>query len=72
MSIDMILDMAESQTQGIKNLVTRQNEAYTELQKSLAEFILQTDKLKGVTYDSAKKILCSSNRTISKRMYTTK
>ena len=55
MSIDMILDMAESQTQGIKNLVTKQNEAYTELQKSLAEFILQTDKLKGVTYDSAKK-----------------
>ena len=55
MSIDMILDMAESQTQDIKNLVTRQNEAYTELQKSLAEFILQTDKLKGVTYDSAKK-----------------
>ena len=51
----MILDMAESQTQGIKNLVTKQNEAYTELQKSLAEFILQTDKLKGVTYDSAKK-----------------
>lgn len=34
MSIDMILDMAESQTQSIKNLVTRQNEAYTELQKS--------------------------------------
>ena len=55
MSIDMILGMAESQTQGIKNLVTKQNEAYTELQKSLAEFILQTDKLKGVTYDSAKK-----------------
>ena len=55
MSIDMILDMTESQTQGIKNLVTKQNEAYTELQKSLAEFILQTDKLKGVTYDSAKK-----------------
>ena len=55
MSIDMILDMAESQTQAIKNLVTKQNEAYTELQKSLAEFILQTDKLKGVTYDSAKK-----------------
>ena len=54
MSIDMILGMAESQTQGIKNLVTKQNEAYTELQKSLAEFILQTDKLKGVTYDSAK------------------
>lgn len=55
MSIDMILGMAESQTQDIKNLVTKQNEAYTELQKSLAEFILQTDKLKGVTYDSAKK-----------------
>ena len=55
MSIDMILGMAESQTQGIKNLITKQNEAYTELQKSLAEFILQTDKLKGVTYDSAKK-----------------
>ena len=55
MSIDMILGMAESQTQGIKNLVTKQNEAYTELQKSLTEFILQTDKLKGVTYDSAKK-----------------
>ena len=55
MSIDMILGMAESQTQGIKNLATKQNEAYTELQKSLAEFILQTDKLKGVTYDSAKK-----------------
>ena len=55
MSIDMILGMAESQTQGIKNLVTKQNEAYTELQKSLSEFILQTDKLKGVTYDSAKK-----------------
>ena len=55
MSIDMILGMAESQTQSIKNLVTKQNEAYTELQKSLAEFILQTDKLKGVTYDSAKK-----------------
>ena len=55
MSIDMILGMAESQTQGIKNLVTKQNEAYTELQKSLAEFILQTGKLKGVTYDSAKK-----------------
>ena len=54
MSIDMILGMAESQTQDIKNLVTKQNEAYTELQKSLAEFILQTDKLKGVTYDSAK------------------
>ena len=55
MSIDMILGMAESQTQDIKNLVTKQNEAYTELQKSLSEFILQTDKLKGVTYDSAKK-----------------
>ena len=55
MSIDMILGMAENQTQDIKNLVTKQNEAYTELQKSLAEFILQTDKLKGVTYDSAKK-----------------
>ena len=55
MSIDMILGMAESQTQSIKNLVTKQNEAYTELQKSLAEFILQTDKLNGVTYDSAKK-----------------
>ena len=55
MSIDMILGMAESQTQDIKNLVTKQNEAYTELQKSLTEFILQTDKLKGVTYDSAKK-----------------
>ena len=25
MSIDMILGMAESQTQGIKNLVTKQN-----------------------------------------------
>lgn len=33
MSIDMILGMAESQTQDIKNLVTKQNEAYTELQK---------------------------------------
>ena len=55
MSIDMILGMAESQTQGIKNLITKQNEAKTELKKSLAEFILQTDKLKGVTYDSAKK-----------------
>ena len=55
MSIDMILGMAESQIQSIKNLVTKQNEAYTELQKSLAEFILQTGKLKGVTYDSAKK-----------------
>ncbi|MGX7112160.1 hypothetical protein [Gemella cuniculi] len=54
MSINMILDLAEAQTHSIKNLVTKQNEAYTELQKNLAEFIFQTDKLRGVTYDSAK------------------
>ena len=34
MIIDMILGMAESQTQSIKNLITKQNEAYTELQKA--------------------------------------
>lgn len=59
MSIDMILGSAQSQTNSIKSLTTKQIASYEEIERALSNFVLQTNSLKGVTYDSAK-AYCSS------------
>ncbi|PMC51854.1 hypothetical protein [Gemella sanguinis] len=59
MSIDMILGSARSQTNSIKSLTTKQIASYEEIERALSNFVLQTNSLKGVTYDSAK-AYCSS------------
>ena len=59
MSIDMILGAARSQTNSIKSLTTKQIASYEEIERALSNFVLQTNSLKGVTYDSAK-AYCSS------------
>ena len=59
MSIDMILGSAQSQTNSIKSLTTKQIASYEEIERALFNFITQTNSLKGVTYDSAK-AYCSS------------
>ena len=59
MSIDMILGSARSQTDSIKSLTTKQIASYEEIERALSNFVLQTNSLKGVTYDSAK-AYCSS------------
>ena len=59
MSIDMILGSAQSQTNSIKSLTTKQIASYEEIERALFNFVTQTHNLKGVTYDSAK-AYCSS------------
>lgn len=59
MSIDMILGSAQSQTNSIKSLTTKQIASYEEIERALTNFVTQTHNLKGVTYDSAK-AYCSS------------
>ena len=59
MSIDMILGSAQSQTNSIKSLTTKQIASYEEIERALTNFMTQTHNLKGVTYDSAK-AYCSS------------
>ena len=59
MSIDMILGSAQSQTNSIKSLTTKQIASYEEIERALTNFVTQTNNLKGVTYDSAK-AYCSS------------
>ena len=59
MSIDMILGSAKRQTNSIKSLTTKQIASYEEIERALSNFVLQTNSLKGVTYDSAK-VYCSS------------
>lgn len=59
MSIDMILGSARSQTNSIKSLTTKQIASYEEIERALSNFVLQTNSLKGVTYDSVK-AYCSS------------
>ena len=54
MSINMILDSAQSQTNSIKNLTTSQIGSYQQIQQALSNFMFQTNSLQGVAYDSAK------------------
>ena len=54
MSINMILDSAQSQTNSRKNLTTSQIGSYQQIQQALSNFMFQTNSLQGVAYDSAK------------------
>ena len=54
MSINMILDSAQSQTNSIKNLTTSQIGSYQQIQQALSNFMFQTNSLQGAAYDSAK------------------
>lgn len=54
MSINMILDSAQSQTNSIKNLTTNQIASYQQIQQALSNFMFQTNSLQGAAYDSAK------------------
>ncbi|MFC3932831.1 DUF3114 domain-containing protein [Streptococcus dentapri] len=64
MSVDMYLDLSQSQADSTDSMINRQLEAYDALEQALQTFVNSGDDLKGAAYDSARDLVSSDVLTL--------
>ncbi|EHI75184.1 hypothetical cytosolic protein [Streptococcus criceti] len=64
MSVDMYLDLSQSQADSTGRMIDRQLEAYDVLEQALQNFVNSSEDLKGAAYDSARDLVSSDVLTL--------